>query len=114
MTVGEFRSFVLDVRDLEEGERFWRAILGWELQFSAFNGTYSRIGKKGTASLLLQLVPEPKTEHKNRAHVDVTVDDVASAVPSSGSGSSLDPGAGLLSGAGSDSRMGGSHRSVGQ
>jgi predicted enzyme related to lactoylglutathione lyase len=56
------------------------AVLGWELQFSAANGEFSRIGRKGEPSILLQAVPEAKTEVKNRAHVDVTVEDVSRAV----------------------------------
>lgn len=79
VAIGRFRSFVLDVNDLESAERFWTAVLGWDLQFTAYNGQYSRLGEKGGASLLLQLVPEPKTELKNRGHLDITVDDVASA-----------------------------------
>lgn len=80
MAVGAFRSFVLDVNDLAVGERFWTEMLGWEIQFSGSGGQYSRIGKKGDVSLLLQLVPEPKSDVKNRAHVDLTVDDVAASV----------------------------------
>lgn len=80
MAVGAFRSFVLDVGDLDVAERFWVSVLGWEPQFSGFRDEYSRIGRKGEASLLLQRVPEGKTSVKNRAHVDVDVTDVARAV----------------------------------
>lgn len=80
MAIGVFRSFVLDVNDLAVAERFWMSVLGLELQFSAWMDQFSRIGKVGAASLLLQLVPENKSDLKNRAHIDVTVDEVAEAV----------------------------------
>jgi hypothetical protein len=41
---------------------------------------FSRIGAKGPGSVLLQLVPETKTELKNRAHIDVTVTHVGRAL----------------------------------
>jgi len=80
MAVGEIRSFVVDVNDLEEGERFWASVLGLEVEFSAWQGQFSRIGRKGSGSVLLQLVPEKKTDLKNRAHVDLTVENVERAV----------------------------------
>jgi predicted enzyme related to lactoylglutathione lyase len=78
--VGEFRSVVVDVNDLAEGEAFWTAVTGYEVQFRAIRGEYTRIGKKGTPSVLLQHVPERKSAAKNRVHIDFTVDDVARAV----------------------------------
>ena len=80
MAVGEMRSFVVDVNDLEEGERFWSSVLGLEVEFSAWEGQFSRIGRKGSGSILLQLVPEEKTDLKNRAHIDLTVENVERAV----------------------------------
>lgn len=80
MAVGSIRSFVIDVNDLEIGERFWSAVTGQEVEFSGWAGQFSRIGSKGSDSILLQLVPEPKTGPKNRAHVDLTVEDVDSAI----------------------------------
>jgi predicted enzyme related to lactoylglutathione lyase len=80
MSVGVFRSFVLDVNDLARSEHFWTSVLGLELQFSGWMGQFSRIGKVGAVSVLLQLVPENKTDLKNRAHLDVAVDDVGTAV----------------------------------
>jgi len=80
MAVGELRSFVVDVNDLEEGERFWASVLGLEVEFSAWEGHFSRIGRKGSGSILLQLVPEKKTDLKNRAHIDVTVENVERSV----------------------------------
>jgi len=80
MAVGDMRSFVVDVNDLEEGERFWSSVLGLEVEFSAWEGQFSRIGRKGSGSILLQLVPEEKTDLKNRAHIDLTVENVELAV----------------------------------
>ena len=80
MAVAEIRSFVVDVNDLDEGERFWASVLGLEVQFSAWEGQFSRIGRKGSGSILLQLVPEKKTDLKNRAHIDLTVENVERAV----------------------------------
>jgi len=79
MAVGALRSIVIDVNDIEEAERFWSAVLGLEVQFDVFENQYSRIGAKGGGSVLLQLVPEKKTEFKSRAHVDLTVTDVGRA-----------------------------------
>jgi len=80
MAIGTLRRFVVDVNDLEVGERFWSEVTGLELQFSAWAGQFSALGKIGSGAILLQLVPEPKTKLKNRAHIDVTVDDVGKAV----------------------------------
>ena len=80
MAVGTFRSTVVDVNDLEEGERFWSSVLGLPVVFHAWQDQFSRIGTVGPGSVLLQLVPERKTELKNRAHIDVTVTDVNRAV----------------------------------
>jgi predicted enzyme related to lactoylglutathione lyase len=80
MAVGEMRAFVVDVNDLEEGERFWASVLGLEVEFSAWEGQFSRIGRKGRGSILLQLVPEKKSDLKNRVHIDLTVENVERAV----------------------------------
>ncbi len=80
MAVGTVRALVIDVNDLGVGERFWSAITGQEVQFSAWTSQFSRIGKKGMGSILLQLVPETKTEQKNRTHIDITVEDVDKAI----------------------------------
>jgi len=84
MAVGKLRRMVVDVNDLATGEAFWSAVTGLEVQFSgctsAVQGQFSGLGKKETGSILLQLVPERKTDLKNRAHIDLTVDDVSRAV----------------------------------
>jgi catechol 2,3-dioxygenase-like lactoylglutathione lyase family enzyme len=80
MAVGSFRATVVDVNDLERGERFWSSVLGLPVIFHAWQGQFSRLGTMGPGSVLLQLVPETKTDLKNRAHIDVTVADVHHAV----------------------------------
>ena len=80
MAVGTFRATVVDVNDLEDGERFWSSVLGLDVIFHAWRGQFSRIGPAGPGSVLLQLVPESKTPLKNRCHIDVTVGDVHRAV----------------------------------
>ena len=80
MAVGTLRRIVIDVNDLDVGERFWSAVTGLPLRFSAWQGQFSGLGDKGTGSILLQLVPEAKTALKNRAHPDITVEDVERAV----------------------------------
>lgn len=81
MAIGGYRSVTLDVNDLQIAERFWSAVLGLEVQWAPAPGMpFSRLGAKGPGSVLLQLVQETKTDLKNRAHIDVTVTNVARAV----------------------------------
>ena len=80
MAVGTLRRMVVDVNDLATGEAFWSAVTGLEVRSSAWQGQFSALGEKETGSILLQLVPERKTDLKNRAHIDLTVDDVSRAV----------------------------------
>ena len=80
MAVGKLRRFVVDVNNLKVGEEFWSAVTGLEVKFSAWQGQFSGLGDIATGSILLQLVPEEKTELKNRAHIDLTVEDVGEAV----------------------------------
>ena len=84
MAVGRLRRFVVDVNDLAVGEQFWSAVTGLPVDFSALSsvrqGQFSGLGSIETGSVLLQLVPERKTALKNRAHLDIGVDDVPGAV----------------------------------
>ena len=84
MAVGRLRRFVVDVNDLAVGEQFWSAVTGLPVDFSALTSTrqgqFSGLGSIETGSVLLQLVPERKTALKNRAHLDIGVDDVPGAV----------------------------------
>jgi predicted enzyme related to lactoylglutathione lyase len=78
MAVGRLRRFVVDVNDLTVGEQFWSAVTGLPVDFSGVH--FSGLGSIETGSVLLQLVPERKTALKNRAHLDIGVDDVPGAV----------------------------------
>ena len=82
MAVGRLRRFVVDVNDLAVGEQFWSAVTGLPAVSSHLEGTgqFSVLGAIATGSVLLQLVPERKTALKNRAHLDIGVDDVPGAV----------------------------------
>lgn len=82
MAIGKFRCVVLNVTDLERGEHFWMAVTGLPLKFSAVGHPtpYSRLGDKGTQSILLQLPTKPQPVPTNNAHLDLTVEDVDVAV----------------------------------
>ncbi len=76
--MGALHAIVLDVNDLEACAGFWSEVLGKEISFMA--DKYCRIGAgDALPSLLLQKVPE-KHEHKNRAHIDLDVKNIESAV----------------------------------
>ena len=76
--VGTLHAVVLDVNDLEGCAGFWSEVLGKRISFKT--DKYCRIGEgDDLPSLLLQKVPE-KHEHKNRAHIDLDVKNLESAV----------------------------------
>ena len=76
--VGTLHAIVLDVNDLESCAGFWSEVLGKEITFKA--DKYCRVGEgDDPPSLLLQKVPE-QHEHKNRAHIDLDVKNIESAV----------------------------------
>jgi predicted enzyme related to lactoylglutathione lyase len=76
--VGTLHAIVLDVNDLERCAEFWSKVLGREVTFKVDN--YCRIGEgDDPPSLLLQKVPEPHAV-KNRAHIDLDVTNLESAV----------------------------------
>lgn len=82
MAVAQFRCIVMNVTDLERGERFWTAMTGLPLQFSGvgYPARYSRLGAKGGPSILLQLPTKEQPAPTNNAHLDLTVNDVDAAV----------------------------------
>ena len=78
--VHELGGVVIDVRDLERMAAFWGALLGQEPGQPRSGGGWLTVGTlEGTAWLVLQQVPEPKTV-KNRVHLDLRVDDVDEAI----------------------------------
>ena len=82
MAVGKLRRIVINVTDLERGERFWSELTGLPLRYSGlgFPTLYSALGDKDSGSILLQLVPEENHSPSNNAHPDLTVNDVDLAV----------------------------------
>lgn len=80
MAIGSLRAVVVDVNDLEEGERFWTAVTGLPVTLRSWKGQYTRLGTAGEGSVLLQRVGEEKGEAKNRVHLDVTVGDLDRAI----------------------------------
>lgn len=82
MAIGKFRCVVMNVTDLERGERFWTEVTGLNVQFSAVGHPtpYSRLGDIKSHSILLQLAPEEHPLHPNNGHVDITVESVDVAV----------------------------------
>lgn len=82
MPVGTFRCIVMNVTDLERGEHFWTQVTGLPLKFSGvgYPTRYSRLGDKGGASILLQLVSSDRPPATNNTHLDLTVEDVDVAV----------------------------------
>lgn len=82
MAIGKFRCIVMNVTDLGRGERFWTAVTGLPLRFSAVGHPtrYSRLGDIRSQSILLQLVREDRPAPTHNAHLDLTVEDVDVAV----------------------------------
>ena len=82
MALGTFRCIVMNVTDLDRGERFWTEVTGLPLRFSGIGDPtrYSRLGEKGGASILLQHVTKEMPPATNNAHLDLTVDDVDVAI----------------------------------
>jgi predicted enzyme related to lactoylglutathione lyase len=82
VAIGKFRCIVMNVTDLERGERFWTEVTGLPLRFSAVGHPtlYSRLGDIASHSILLQLVPKDNPPPTNNAHLDLTVQDVDVAV----------------------------------
>jgi uncharacterized protein len=80
--VGKFRCIVMNVTDMDRGERFWMAMTGLPLRFSRVGHptAYSRLGDITSHSILLQLVTKPQPAPSHNAHLDLTVDDVDVAV----------------------------------
>jgi catechol 2,3-dioxygenase-like lactoylglutathione lyase family enzyme len=82
VAIGKFRCIVMNVTDLERGERFWTAVTGLPIRFSAvgYPTRFSRLGDIASHSILLQLVPEGNPPPTNNTHLDLTVEDVDVAV----------------------------------
>jgi predicted enzyme related to lactoylglutathione lyase len=79
-----FSSVTIDCADCRSLARFWHDALGWTLAYDADDGAYLENPLAGGPGLFLQPVPEPKTT-KNRAHMDLTADDLDAVVTRIGS-----------------------------
>lgn len=80
--IGTLRCHVIDVDDLAVGEAFWSEVTGLPIIGSRWTGRFSYLGRADPwkHEIILQLVGAPKGEEANRSHVDITVDEVDTAV----------------------------------
>lgn len=80
--IGTLRCHVIDVDDLAVGEAFWSEVTGLPVIGSGWTGRFSYLGRPDPwkHEIILQLVDAPKGEEANRSHVDITVDDVDTAI----------------------------------
>ena len=76
--VGRLEVIVLDVNDLTRSTDFWSKVLGGTVE-PGVGPQYMRIKQPSAPTLILQVVPERKVV-KNRAHVDITVEDIDRAI----------------------------------
>jgi len=77
-SIGTLSAVVMDVNNLQTCGHFWGQVLAAEVLYQ--DDTYVRLGQPGVRpSLLLQRVPEGHRD-KNRAHIDLDVADLATAV----------------------------------
>lgn len=74
MAVGRFAEVVVDSNDPWELAEFWRKLIGGSLDQAHADGDWVPLRDiPGLGVLAFQRVPERKA-HKNRLHLDVTVD----------------------------------------
>lgn len=80
--VGKLKCAALDVTDLAVAEEFWSTMLGLPVLESVFPGRFSYIGTPDPwrLELILHLVDSPKGEEVNRAHIDLWVRDLDTAI----------------------------------
>lgn len=80
--IGTLRCHVIDVDDLAVGEAFWSRVTGLPVIGSGWTGRFSYLGQPDPwkHEIILQLARLPKGEEANRSHVDITVDDVDTAI----------------------------------
>ncbi len=76
--VGKLQVFVLDVNDLTRLTDFWSRVLGATVE-PGIGPQHIRIKHPPAPTLILQVVPEQKVV-KNRAHMDIEVEDIARAI----------------------------------
>ena len=67
----------IDCSDSRSLAPFWSAALGWDITYNEDDGALLEDAGGAEPKLFLQVVPEQKTG-KNRAHVDLVVEDFES------------------------------------
>ncbi|HXH87701.1 MAG TPA: VOC family protein, partial [Gaiellaceae bacterium] len=97
MAIGTLRCFVIDVEDIEVGVAFWSEVTGIPLISSVWPDRFAYLGyqdeKTWKHEIILHRVPTAKTSDSgtgdvarrldpaaNRAHIDITVEDVDVAI----------------------------------
>jgi predicted enzyme related to lactoylglutathione lyase len=82
MGIGQLRCHVIDVNDLAVAEAFWSQVTGLPVIPSVFPGRFSYLGQAEPwrHEVILHLVSTAKGSEANRAHVDIWVRDVNSAI----------------------------------
>ena len=97
LAIGTFRCFVIDVEELEVGAAFWSEVTGIPRISSAWPDRFAYLGyqdeKTWKHEIILHRVPTAKRSDSgavdaarrrdpaaNRAHIDVTVEDVDAAI----------------------------------
>ena len=72
---------VVDCADLDRSAQFWTGALGYVRDGPAGDRYQSLVPADGQGiEILLQRVPEPKTEKKNRLHLDLRTTDLIAEV----------------------------------
>jgi predicted enzyme related to lactoylglutathione lyase len=84
MAIGSLRCHVIDVEDLEVGQRFWSEVTGIPAISSEWPGRYAYLGHEDELTwqhvVILHRVTAAKGVETNRSHVDITVDDLDVAI----------------------------------
>ncbi|MGH3735945.1 MAG: VOC family protein [Micromonosporaceae bacterium] len=82
MGIGRLRTAVIDVNDLEVAEKFWSEVTDLPVIPSVFPGRYSYLGQPDPwkHEVILHLVKAVKGVETNRAHVDIGVRDIETAI----------------------------------
>lgn len=75
-------SLVIDAEDPLTLARFWAGVLDWTVRSTGWqttamgpSGATIGVGERGGLEIDFQWVPEPRTTHKNRLHLDLNPTD---------------------------------------
>lgn len=82
MGVGQLKCAVVDVTNLAVAEAFWSEVTGLPVIPSPFPGRYSYLGRAEPwdHQMILHLVRTPKGPETHRAHVDIWVRSIDTAI----------------------------------